>query len=59
MYVDDTRLEKKNRAINEPIYFYSNGSRQPMELVVNQVSDKKISGYLSAPKAIAASAKTN
>jgi hypothetical protein len=59
MYVDDTRLEKKNRAINEPIYFYSSGSRQPMELVVNQVSDKKISGYLSAPKAIAASAKTN
>jgi hypothetical protein len=61
MYVDDTRLEKKNRAVNEPIYFYSGGSRQPMELVVNQVTDKKISGYLSAPKAIAASAsaKTN
>jgi hypothetical protein len=27
-----------------------------MELVVNQVTDKKISGYLSAPKAISASA---
>ncbi len=59
MYVDDTRLEKKNRAVNEPIYFYSGGSRQPMELVVNQVTDKKIAGYLSAPKAIAASAKAN
>jgi hypothetical protein len=60
LYVDDMRLEKKNKAINEPIYFYAGGSRQPMELVVNQVSDKKISGYLSAPKAIAASAaKTN
>src|SRR6202162_4840625 len=59
MYVDDARLEKKNRAVNEPIYFYAGGSRQPMELVVNQVTDKKISGYLSAPKAIAASAKTN
>jgi len=59
MYVDDTRLEKKNRSVNEPIYFYAGGSRQPMELVVNQVTDKKISGYLSAPKAIAASAKTN
>jgi hypothetical protein len=59
MYVDDTRLEKKNRSVNEPIYFYAGGSRQPLELVVNQVSDKKISGYLSAPKAIAASAKTN
>ena len=59
LYVDDMHLEKKNKAINEPIYFYAGGSRQPMELVVNQVTDKKISGYLSAPKAIAASAKTN
>ncbi len=57
LYVDDMRLEKKNKSINEPIYFYAGGSRQPMEIVVNQVSDKKISGYLSAPKAIAASAK--
>lgn len=57
LYVDDMRLEKKNKAINEPIYFYAGGSRQPMELVVNQISDKKISGYLSAPKAIAASAR--
>ncbi len=56
LYVDDMRLEKKNKSVNEPIYFYAGGSRQPMELVVNQVSDKKISGYLSAPKAIAASA---
>ncbi len=59
LYVDDMRLEKKNKAINEPIYFYAGGSRQPMELVVNKVTDKTVSGYLSAPKAIAASAKTN
>jgi chromosome segregation ATPase len=57
LYVDDMRLEKKNKSINEPIYFFAGGSRQPLELVVNQVSDRKISGYLSAPKAIAASAK--
>jgi hypothetical protein len=57
LYVDDMRLEKKNKSVNEPIYFYAGGSRQPMEIVVNQVSDKKISGYLSAPKAITASAK--
>jgi hypothetical protein len=30
-----------------------------MELVVNKVTDKSITGYLSAPKAIAASAKAN
>jgi chromosome segregation ATPase len=59
MYVDDMQLEKKNKAINEPIYFYAGGSRQPMELVVNKVTDKSITGYLSAPKAIAASAKAN
>jgi len=58
LYLDDMRLEKKNKSINEPIYFYANGSRQPMELVVNKISDKAITGYLSAPKAVAASAKT-
>jgi len=57
LYVDDMRLEKKNKAINEPIYFYVNGSRQPLELVVNKISDKSVTGYLSAPKAAAASAK--
>jgi septal ring factor EnvC (AmiA/AmiB activator) len=58
LYVDDMRVEKKNRTINEPIYFYASGSRQPLELVVNTVTDKKISGYLSVPKnAAATSAK--
>ena len=57
LYVDDMRLEKKNKSINEPIYFYAGGSRQPLELVVNQVSSKKIAGYLSVPKAAATSAK--
>jgi chromosome segregation ATPase len=57
LYLDDMRLEKKNKSINEPIYFYANGSRQPMELVVNKISDKSVTGYLSAPKAVAASAK--
>lgn len=55
LYVDDMRLEKKNKSINEPIYFYAGGSRQPLELVVNQVTGKKITGYLSAPKGIATS----
>ncbi len=59
VYVDDMRLEKKNKSINEPIYFYANGSRQPVELVVNKVTDKTVTGYLSAPKAAAASAKAS
>ena len=59
LYVDDMRLEKKNKSINEPIYFYASGSKQPLEMVVNTVSDKKISGYVSVPKAAATSARVN
>src|SRR6202049_4706319 len=54
LYVDDIRVEKKDKSINEPIYFYANGSHQPLEMVVNQVNDKKVAGYLSVPKATAA-----
>lgn len=53
LYVDDMRLEKKNRSVNEPIYFYTRGSRQPLELVVNQVGKDRVVGYLSVPKASA------
>jgi uncharacterized coiled-coil protein SlyX len=51
LYVDDLRLEKKDRAINEPIYFYSMGSRAPRELVINQIGKDKVAGYVSVPKA--------
>ena len=50
MYVDDMRLEKKNRSVDEPIYFYTRGTRAPLELVVNQVGKDKVVGYLSSPK---------
>src|SRR5579864_2755012 len=33
LYVDDLRMEKKDRAIDEPIYFYTRGTRAPSELV--------------------------
>ena len=59
LYVDDMRLEKKNKSINEPIYFYTSGSKQPLEMVVNSISDKKIAGYVSAPKTAATSAQAN
>jgi hypothetical protein len=49
--VEDKRFEKKNRAVNEPIFFYLGGTRQPQEIVVNKVSKNQISGYLSIPKA--------
>ncbi|HTZ98923.1 MAG TPA: hypothetical protein VMB02_01245 [Candidatus Aquilonibacter sp.] len=51
IYADDQRYEKKNRSVNEPIYFFTNGSRAPIEFTVNSVAKDKISGYLSVPKA--------
>jgi hypothetical protein len=51
LYVDDLRMEKKDRAIDEPIYFYTPGTRVPSELVVNQVGKNKVVGYVSVVKA--------
>ncbi len=56
LYVDDMKLEKKNRSVNEPIFFYTRGTRAAMELVVNQVGKDKIVGYLSVPKVQSAQA---
>ena len=52
LVVDDMKLEKKNRSINEPIFFYTTGSRQSLELVINKVEKNKVSGYVSAPKTV-------
>jgi hypothetical protein len=50
LYVDDLRLEKKDRAIDEPIYFYTHGTRAPSELVVNKIAKDKLTGYVSVIK---------
>src|ERR1700738_1328430 len=51
MTVEDKRFEKKNRALNEPVFFYPSGARLPEELVINKVSKDQVSGYVSIPKA--------
>jgi len=56
---DDKNFEKKNRSVNEPIFFYTGGSRQPLELVINKVGKSTASGYLSVPKAGATTAETS
>ena len=59
---DDKSFEKKNRSVNEPIFFYTGGTRAALELVVNKVSKTSASGYLSIPKTpetTAASANSN
>ena len=51
---DDQRVEKKNRTINEPVQFYVSSSRQPYEIVVNEVHKDRIVGYLAVPKVLRA-----
>jgi type II secretory pathway pseudopilin PulG len=49
--IEDKLFEKKNRAMNEPIFFYTSGTHIPEEIVVNKVGKNTISGYVSIPKA--------
>jgi hypothetical protein len=53
---DDKSFEKKNRSVNEPIFFYTGGSHAAIELVINKVTKTTAGGYLSVPKAAATSA---
>ncbi len=50
LYVNDQRFDKRNRSVDEPIYFFADSSHAPLEFTVNQVGKNKISGYLSVPK---------
>ncbi len=54
LIVDDSRIEKKNLPVNEPIFFHQGTDRRPLELVVNSVSKDKVTGYISIPKAAGA-----
>ncbi len=56
MVVDDKQIEKKDKTIDELMQFRVNGARAPYELVVNEVSKDKITGYLSTPKETASAA---
>ena len=56
---DDNSFEKKNRSVNEPIFFYTGGSRSALELVVNKVTKSSATGYLSVPKAAPAAASAS
>jgi hypothetical protein len=49
---NDMDVERKDCAINAPVYFYVNGSKKPYELVVNSVGPDKVKGYLSTPKGV-------
>ena len=51
---DDKSFEKKDRSVNEPIFFYTGGSRAALELVINKVTKTGATGYLSLPKSAGA-----
>src|SRR4029077_11786565 len=42
---DDNNFEKKDRSVNEPIFFYTGGTRNALELVVNKVTKTTATGY--------------
>lgn len=48
--VDDKKVEKKDKGLNEPVQFYTAKARQPYEMVVNEVKKDNIVGYLATPK---------
>jgi hypothetical protein len=47
---DDMNILKKNRTADEPIFFYTAGSKRPFELTVNSVQSGQVKGYVSTPK---------
>jgi len=44
LIVDDSRIEKKNLPVDEPIFFHQGNDRRPLELVVNSVAKDKVTG---------------
>src|SRR5258708_9168145 len=54
LIVDDSRIDKKNLPIDQPIFFHQGNDRRPLELVVNTVAKDKVTGYISVPKAAGA-----
>jgi chromosome segregation ATPase len=48
--VDDSKLEKKDLAANEPVQFLVGRDKLRYELVVNFIDKDRIRGYLSTPK---------
>lgn len=47
---DDRKTERKDKTLEEPIQFYTRGSRAVDEIVVYDIKKNSISGYLSTAK---------
>jgi hypothetical protein len=51
LLADDKIVERRDKTINEPVQLYVSGSRQPYEIVVNEIKKNEVVGYLATPKA--------
>jgi hypothetical protein len=47
---DDKPHVHRDKAMDEPVYFYVQGASSALELVVNKLGKDSISGYISTPK---------
>jgi hypothetical protein len=50
LVADDMEVEKKDRTVNEPVFFYLKGQKKFYEMVVNKVESNSVKGYISTPK---------
>jgi hypothetical protein len=50
LLVDDRNLSQKHVNLYQPAMFYQPDTRQPIEVVINDISKDHIHGYVSAPK---------
>jgi hypothetical protein len=47
---DDIPHVQRDKAMDEPVYFYVQGASSALELVVNKLGKDSVSGYISTPK---------
>lgn len=50
LLTNDMAIPKDNRSIDEPVFFTTGKSKEFYELVVNNVDQNKVVGYISTPK---------
>ncbi len=58
LVANDMDIQKKNRSVDEPIFFSVQGSKTFYELVLNSVQSGTVKGYISTPKGAATEVAT-
>ena len=50
LLVDDSKVSKKHVNVYEPVMFYPDDEKAPVEIVINNITKNHIHGYVSAPR---------